>query len=78
MSRKKSGASIDPIGKSQIQLFVVNRFTGNYVLTIIPKRQARAFANRILHEIEYAEGKRVRRPSTPHLDWDEGLRSPDD
>ncbi len=74
MPDKKSGASIDPIGTRQIQIAIQNGATGNHVLTIMPHRQARAFANRILHEIEFAEGKRDRRPSTPHLFWNEAFQ----
>ena len=74
MPDKKSGASIDPIGTGQVQIAIQNSATGKHVLTIMPHRQARAFANRILHEIEFAEGKRTRRPSTPHFFWDEGFQ----
>ena len=59
------GLSIDAL-PGGVQLFIKNG-NGNWVLVGLPKRQARAFANRILHELDFQDGRKARRPSTPHL-----------
>lgn len=72
----KFGMSIDAL-PGGVQLFIKN---GNEdaVVVGLPKRQARAFANRILHELDFQDGRRERRPSTPHLfgndllNWNKG------
>ncbi len=72
----KVGMSIDAL-PGGVQLFIKN---GNEdaVVVGLPKRQARAFANRILHELDFQDGRRERRPSTPHLfgndllNWNKG------
>lgn len=67
--QKKSAFAIDALGNGDISLAIMPTTAGKPDITIvgIPKRQARALANRILHEIDYAEGRRLKRPSTPHL-----------
>lgn len=67
----RTGLMIDPLGNGDIGLAFCFKGAKSAVLTGIPKRQARAIANRILHEIDYAEGKRPRRPGTPHIDYDD-------
>ena len=69
---------IDALGNGDIQLAItsdrpdkVNK--ANRIITGLPQRTARALANRILHELDFAEGKRDRRPSTPHLSYHEIL-----
>jgi hypothetical protein len=70
------GLSIDAL-PGGVQLFIKN---GNEDALVVglPKRQARAFANRILHELDFQDGRRERRPSTPHLfgndllEWNKG------
>lgn len=72
----KFGMSIDAL-PGGVQLFIKN---GNEdaVVVGLPKRQARAIANRILHELDFQDGRRERRPSTPHLfgndllNWNKG------
>lgn len=72
------GLSIDTL-PGGVQIFIRNG-NGDSVLVGLPKRQAKAFANRILHECDFQDGRRARRPSSPHLfgqdifDW----RSPED
>lgn len=63
------GLSIDAL-PGGLQLFIKN---GNEDAMVIglPKRQARAFANRILHELDFQDRRRKRRPSTPHLFGDD-------
>lgn len=63
------GLSIDAL-PGGVQLFIKN---GNedFVVVGLPKRQARAFANRLLHELDFQDGRRERRPSTPHLFGDD-------
>lgn len=70
--RTKTGLSIDPFDGGQfIQIGISFCGAKSAVLTGIPKRQARAIANRILQELDYAEGRRARRPSTPHIFYDD-------
>jgi hypothetical protein len=52
-----------------ISLFVKDE-AGEYVLVYLGKRQARALANRINQNVDYAEGKAARRPGTPHFWFD--------
>jgi hypothetical protein len=59
------GLSIDAL-PGGVQIFIING-NGDAVVVGLPKRQAKAFANRILHEIDFQDGQRARRPSTPHL-----------
>ncbi len=61
----RTGLFIDALGKGDIQLGFCFPGATAAVLTGIPKRQARAIANRILHEIDYAEGRKPRRPGPP-------------
>lgn len=73
-----SHITIDPLGNGDIQLAITSdrqdaTSTCNRIITGMPKRTAKALAHRILHEIEFAEGKRQRRPSTPHLAFKELL-----
>jgi hypothetical protein len=63
------GLSIDPL-PGGVQLFIKNG-SEDFVVVGLPKRQARAFANRILHELDFQDGRRERRPSTPHLFGDD-------
>lgn len=65
---------IDALGNGDISMAVgrdVEQGGGKMTIVGLPKRQARALANRILHEIAYAEGKRPRRPSSPFLFFDD-------
>lgn len=78
---KRSSIWIDNLGGGDIKISAF-RDTGEpalgKALTLgIPKRQARAIANRILHEIDFAEGKRARRPSEPHIHFEELLTCSD-
>jgi hypothetical protein len=57
-------------GNGDIQLAITSdrqdaTSTCNRIITGMPKRTAKALAHRILHEIEFAEGKRQRRPTRP-------------
>lgn len=72
------GLSIDTLPEG-VHIFITNG-NGNSVLVGLARRQAKAFANRILHEIDFQEGKRDRRPSTPHLFGQDliGWRTPED
>lgn len=65
----KFGLSIDAL-PGGVQICIRNG-NGDSVLVGLPKRQAKAFANRILHEIDFQDGRRARRPSTPHLFGDD-------
>ena len=67
----RTGLYIDALGNGDIQLAVSFAGATSAVLTGIPKRQARAIAMRILHEIDYAEGKKPRRPGSPHIHYDD-------
>lgn len=67
----RTGLMIDALGDGNIQLAFCFPGAKVAVLTGIPKRQARAIANRILHEIDYAEGRRPRRPSEPHIGYED-------
>ena len=67
----RTGLSIDALGNGDIQLAFCFPGATTAVLTGIPKRQARAIAMRILHEIEYAEGRRPRRPGNPHIGYED-------
>jgi hypothetical protein len=49
----------------------VNGASGKDVLFSMKKRQARALANRILQECDYQDGLCQRRPSSPHLHFNE-------
>lgn len=71
----RTGVMIDALGGGDIQLSLCFPGATAAVLTGIPKRQARAIANRILHEIEFAEGKRHRRPSSPHISYESRVLS---
>lgn len=71
----RTGLMIDPLGGGDIQIALCFPNAKAAVLTGIPKRQARAIANRILHEIEYAEGTRSRRPSSPHISYESRILS---
>jgi hypothetical protein len=58
------------LGNGDIQLAITSdrqdaTSTCNRIITGMPKRTAKALAHRILHEIEFAEGKRQRRPHAP-------------
>ena len=65
----QSSIWLDALGEGDISMAVIR---GDKIVIVgIPKRQARALANRILHEIDYAEGNRARRPSCPSLDFTE-------
>lgn len=73
-----SHLTIDALGNGDIQLAISSdrpdqKSTCNRIITGMSKRTARALANRILHEIDFAEGKRSRRPGTPHLTFTELL-----
>lgn len=63
------GLSIDAL-PGGVQLFLKNGNEDSVVVGL-PKRQARALANRILHELDFQDGRRERRPSTPHLFGDD-------
>lgn len=67
--------TIDALGGGDIQLAFWRKVGGKdrQLITGLAKRQARALANRILHEIDHAEGKRAKRPSNPHMDYAELL-----
>lgn len=68
-----SSICIDALGDGDISLYL-RRGEGcdmRCVIVGIPKRQGKTLANRILHEIAFAEGRRPRRPSTPHLFFNE-------
>lgn len=67
----RTALSIDALGNGDIQLAFCFPHATSAVLTGIPKRQARAIAMRILHEIDYAEGHRPRRPSSPHIAYED-------
>lgn len=74
----RTGLMIDALGNGDVQLAFCFAGASSVVLTGIPKRQARAIAMRILHEIDYAEGKRARRPSSPHIGYaDRVIHSPE-
>lgn len=67
----RTGLSIDPLSKGGVQLSFCFKGAKRAVMTGIPKRQARAIANRILQELDYAEGLLARRPSSPHIFYDD-------
>lgn len=67
----RTGLMIDALGNGDVQLAFCFPGATTAVLTGIPKRQARAIAMRILHEIDYAEGLRPRRPSSPHIAYED-------
>jgi hypothetical protein len=72
MTRQKTGLSIDPgPNNNGVQLAFCFPGAKIAVLTGIPPRQARAIANRILQELDFREGKRARRPSSPHIFYDD-------
>lgn len=74
----RTGLFIDALGGGDIQLAFCFQGARSAVLTGIPKRQAKAIANRILQEIAYAEGKAARRPGSPHIHYDDRvLHSPE-
>lgn len=66
----RSSVWIDSLGEGDLTLSLF-RNGKDHITTGIPKRQARALANRIIHELDFAEGRRQRRPSSPHLYWNE-------
>ena len=61
----KSSIWIDTLGDGDLSISVHR--DDKVMIVGVPKRQARALANRILHEIDFAEGRRDRRPGTPSL-----------
>lgn len=75
MTHVRTYITLDALGGGDITLSVARGDSSTkerrHVITGMPKRQARALANRILHEIEYAEGRRARRPSSPFLFFDD-------
>jgi hypothetical protein len=64
-----SSICLDALGDGDITLGVFRNdpHEEKMIIVGIPRRQAKAIAIRILHEIDYADGKRARRPSSPHL-----------
>lgn len=73
-AHNRTGLFIDAFGNGDVQLSFCFKGAKMAVLTGIPKRQARAIANRILHEIDYAEGRKARRPSSPHISYDDRVK----
>lgn len=66
--------TLDALGNGDVQIAITRDIANakrTSIITGIPKRQAVAMANRILHEVDFAEGKKSRRPGNPHLDWPE-------
>lgn len=69
--RKQSYIAIDRL-QDGVTLYV-SRLGEQGVVVGLNARAARALANRILHELDYQDGKRSRRPSSPHLRFDEKI-----
>ena len=71
----RTGLMIDALGNGDVQLSFCRKDTKAAYMTGIPKRQARAIAHRILHEIDFAEGRRSRRPSSPHIGYEDRVET---